>query len=262
MTDPSLPDSAASSHPPFFILGCVRSGTTMLRDLLRSVPGLCCPEETHFYRWSHPYGTRQFEHNYRQNVVLARHREIDEVSDDEMNELLDTARTRREFSDGYMDLFRARQGLAPDTRWFDKTPQNIYLVPMLAADYPDSRFVHIHRDPRNVVASLAVGAVMKVDNVVGAANYWRESEILARAFERAEPDRMLTVSYADLTADPITVVRRICRFVDIEQVPPEELGKVRHERNAYAEVLSDDDLALVADICGPLAADLGYNLNR
>ena len=62
---------------------------------------------------------------------------------------------------------------------------------------------------------------MKVDNVVGAANYWRESEVLAAAFERANPARMLTVSYAELTGDPVTVVRRICRFVDIDQVPPE-----------------------------------------
>lgn len=248
--------------PPFFILGCVRSGTTMLRDLLRSVPGLCCPEETHFYRWAHPFGTRQYEQNYRKNVVLARHREIDEITEDEMAELLDTTRTRREFSDRYMDLFRSRQGLPEDTRWFDKTPQNIYCASLLAADYPDSCFVHIHRDPRNVVASLAVGAVMKVDNVVGAANYWRESEVLALAFERANPERMLTVSYADLTGDPITVMRRICRFVDIDQVPPEELGQVRHERNAYAEVLDDEALGLVADICGPVAGELGYNLTR
>ncbi|MDH3707224.1 MAG: sulfotransferase [Acidimicrobiia bacterium] len=247
---------------PFFILGCVRSGTTMLRDLLRSVPGLCCPEETHFYRWAQPYGTRQYEQNYRRNQVLARHREIDGVTEDEMAELLDTARSRREFSDRYMDLFREKQGLAPDTRWFDKTPQNIYCVELLARDYAESRFVHIYRDPRNVVASLAVGKVMKVDNVVGAANYWRESEVLAAAFERAHPDRMLSVSYAELTGDPVTVVRRICRFVDIEQVPPEELGKVRHERNAYAEVLDPQALELVEDICGPIVRELGYSFDR
>ncbi|MGI9601488.1 MAG: sulfotransferase family protein [Acidimicrobiales bacterium] len=249
------------TQPPFFILGCVRSGTTMLRDLLRSVPGLCCPEETHFYRWAQPFGTRQFEHNYRKNAVLARHREIDEVTEDEMGELLEHSHTRRDFTDRYMALFREKQGLDPDTRWFDKTPQNIYCVSLLASDYPDARFVHIYRDPRNVVASLAVGKVMKVDNVVGAANYWRESEILAAAFERANPERMLTVSYADLTGDPVTVVRRICRFVDIEQVPPEELGRVRHERNAFADVLDPEALALVEEICGPISRELGYNFS-
>jgi len=247
--------------PPFFILGCVRSGTTMLRDLLRSVPGLCCPEETHFYRWAQPYGTRQFEQNYRKNAVLAHHREIDGVTEDEMGALLDTARTRREFTDQYMALFREKQGLSADTRWFDKTPQNVYCVSLLAVDYPDSRFVHITRDPRNVVASLAVGKVMKVDSVVGAANYWREAEILAAEFERANPLRMLTVSYRDLTNDPVTVVRRICRFVDIELVPAEELGKVRHERNAYVDVLDPDALALVEEICGPVARELGYNFS-
>ena len=43
---------AVPDGPPLFLVGCVRSGTTLTRDLLRRVPGVICPEETHFLRWS------------------------------------------------------------------------------------------------------------------------------------------------------------------------------------------------------------------
>ena len=43
---------------------------------------------------------------------------------------------------------------------------------------------------------------------------------------------------------------------------PEELGKVRHERNAYAEVLDPQALELVEEICGPVARELGYHFDR
>ena len=58
---PSQPSGAQRPVPaqqaPFFVLGCVRSGTTMLRDALRMHPHLACPEETHFFRWGEPFGS-------------------------------------------------------------------------------------------------------------------------------------------------------------------------------------------------------------
>src|SRR5688572_15305042 len=62
--------------PPFFVLGCVRSGTTMLRDALRMHPNLACPEETHFFRWGEPYGTEAMSRSLSNNAVLKKHREI------------------------------------------------------------------------------------------------------------------------------------------------------------------------------------------
>src|ERR1041384_5885979 len=39
---------APSSDSPIFIVGCPRSATSLLRDLLRSHPRLTFPEESHF----------------------------------------------------------------------------------------------------------------------------------------------------------------------------------------------------------------------
>ena len=54
----------------FFIVGCVRSGTTLLRNILREHPKLACPEETHFFRWSWPFRTQRFRfHNTKAKLL-------------------------------------------------------------------------------------------------------------------------------------------------------------------------------------------------
>ncbi|HNE26739.1 MAG TPA: sulfotransferase, partial [Pseudomonadales bacterium] len=62
-------------NTPFFILGCVRSGTTLLRDILRIHPRLESPEETHFFRWADPYASPRYERNYVGVKLFKNHRD-------------------------------------------------------------------------------------------------------------------------------------------------------------------------------------------
>ena len=78
-------------------------------------------------------------------------------------------------------MFLKGQNAPANARWFDKTPQNVFGLLLLGFDYPESRFVHVYRNPLNVVASLKVGKVMKLDDPVAASNYWRESVAIAES---------------------------------------------------------------------------------
>lgn len=245
---------------PFFIVGCPRSGTTMLRNLLRSVPGLYCPEETHFYRWGQPYRVPQFRGNYLNNKVLARHREIDGISDSQVEELFARAKSRREFTDGYLAMFLEGQGAPPNARWFDKTPQNVFGLLLLAFDYPQSKFVHIYRNPLNVVASLKVGKVMKLDDPVAASNYWRESVAIAESWRAANPQRMLSLGYEQLTGRPVDEVGALCNFVGITS--PAELSNVTSEANRFETVLDSAEIALVKSITDPVVEQFGYSFEK
>ena len=163
-----------SFESPFFIVGCVRSGTTMLRNLLRHHPNLACPEETHFYRIAEPFGTKAFLWWVTKNQTLVHHRKIDQVSESEFAELLARSTSRADLYGRYMTTFVKRHKPAA-RRWFDKTPQNVFGVAIAASEIPDARFVHIVRDPVNVVSSLRIGKVIKVDELEGACSYWNES---------------------------------------------------------------------------------------
>ena len=88
-----------TDNTPFFVLGCVRSGTTLLRDILKLHPRLESPEETHFFRWADPYGSPRYERNYVGVKLFKNHQEIDGVSESEFDASRLLARNRKDISE-------------------------------------------------------------------------------------------------------------------------------------------------------------------
>jgi hypothetical protein len=197
---------------PFFVLGCVRSGTTMLRDVLRLHPNLAAPEETHLFRWSEPFGTDGYIRGVTSNPVLKRHRTLDGITEEEFAAMLRQSNSRADLYARYMKLYIERRK-PHATRWFDKTPQNVYGAAMIASSVPHSRFVHIVRDPVNVVASLRIGKVMKIDRLLGAVNYWREAVDIIAVLKRASPRRVHELRYEDFVREPAHEIKRLLTFL-------------------------------------------------
>lgn len=107
-------------------------------------------------------------------------------------------------------------------RWVLKAPAHLFSLEALFATYPDATVIQTHRDPLEVVASLASlvaslhGAFSKgvrpeavgpqlTARWAGAMN----DAIAARGRLEAEGKRFLDVPYKDFVADPIAMVRRI-----------------------------------------------------
>ena len=127
-------------NTPFFILGCVRSGTTLLRDILRIHPRLESPEETHFFRWADPYASPRYERNYVGVKLFKNHRDLDGVGDFDFEFSRQMAKNRKDISDFYGKYFlQAKNNI--DGRWFDKTPQNVYRILLLGYMYPTAECI-------------------------------------------------------------------------------------------------------------------------
>lgn len=243
------PRSAAAADAPFFILGCVRSGTTMLRDILRLDPQLACPEETHFYRWAEPFLSPAFRHIMGANPTLKRHRAIDGVSEEEFERMLNQSHSRADLYRRYMARFIEVKKPGA-TRWFDKTPQNAYGAGMIAQEFPQAKFLHIVRDPVDVVASLRIGKVMKVEDMVAACAYWNEAAANLTTLTRAYQRRVLTIRYDQFTQNAMAGLEEVLAFLDLpfdkalfRSVQTQE---VRHEASG---VLSAEEMAMVRKLC-------------
>jgi len=244
-------------RPPFFIIGSVRSGTTLLRDILRLHPNLECPEETHFFRWCDPFGTMGYDAKYVRNPHLRKHREIDGFSDEEFSALFESARSRKELSDLYGQAFLKKQNNS-NGRWFDKTPQNIYGLLLMVSLYPESPFVHIVRNPLNVVASLEIGKVMKI-GTKGAINYWMESMAIIDAFKKALPNRLHELRYEDVLENTDKELAKLMAFLDEDAqalVLPDKM--IQPETNKYKTALSKEAIAAVKEQCAPFMLKYGY----
>lgn len=244
---------------PFFMVGSVRSGTTLLRDVLKSSPGLYCPEETHFYRWGHPFGSGGFRKNSVKSAVLQRHREIDGIDEASFAGMMQSSASRGDLQTQYAERFMSLKG--GDGRWFDKTPQNVYGLPLLAHDFPEARFVHIVRNPLNVAASLILGKVIKAPNVVSAANYWREAVAIFNTVRPVIENRVYELKYEDLTSDPAAEMSSLLDFLGVDADSlGYDLSKIHPERDQYRDILSDKDLKKIRQICGSWAEHYGYEL--
>lgn len=107
-------------------------------------------------------------------------------------------------------------------RWVLKAPAHLYGIEALFAVYPDAGVIFTHRNPLEVVPSMAsLHAALRStfsDTVepfaVGEEVTRRWAEGIRRALGArdrgcAPPERFLDVHYADLVRDPIDCVRRV-----------------------------------------------------
>jgi len=231
----------------------------MLRDVLRRHPRLDCPEETHFFRWSDPYRSPRFLNTYRTNKVILNQQRLDGISEEEFEALMAKASSRKELAEGYGRLFLEKVG-NPGGRWFDKTPQNVYGMLMISAMFPDAKFIHIYRNPLNVVASLFEGKVMAIDDMSGATSYWMESMFIIDEYKKLSPERVYEVAYERFTSDPQVEVAKMLAFLGEESALLELPSDVVHpERNKYRKILGDNEIKEVAARCEPFFSAYGYS---
>jgi hypothetical protein len=249
-----------TAEAPFFIVGCARSGTTMVRDVLRNDGDLLCPEETQYYRWGDPFGTNRFSNMVVKNPTIRKHRDIDGIDEATFAGILSEAVSRKSLLLRYMEEFKRVRSSA-HARWFDKSPQNIYGLPLMAHDFPESQFIHIVRNPLNVSASLLEGRVLAVPSAVAAANYWNEAVAIFNTLKPVIKDRCFELRYEDFTSRPLEEMAKLADFLGIKIDPLAARFKSIHpERDRYREVLTASDIRTIAGLCDKWARHYGYEL--
>lgn len=244
--------------PPFFVIGCVRSGTTLLRDVLREHPNLASPEETHFFRWSEAFGNKASLSAISGNATLKKHRAMDGITEAEFQEMLDKSVSRSDLCKKYMKLFISKNKPAAN-RWFDKTPQNVYGAAMIAAQFPHSKFVHIVRNPVDVISSLRIGKIVKVESLVGACNFWNEAAEIIYVLKKAYPSRVYEVKYEDFTNNLLVEVEKILAFVG-EDFNPDHFSRIvtKPSEHEHDKLFSQKEIDTITRLCSKWSKHYGF----
>lgn len=183
---------SAARPAPIFVVGCQRSGTTLLRLVLDSHPAIACGPETRFLESM----TRIVGEDWPR---LARY------GPDRSDWLAGIA----DWYGGIQDAYAQRRG---KLRWADKTPRYALIMDFLDQLFPDAQFIHVIRDPRDVVLShrTRFGYVAAVK----AVRKWPMYVATAQASgERLGPDRYLELRYEELIADSEKELRRVFDFL-------------------------------------------------
>jgi hypothetical protein len=217
-------------NPYLFVVGCPRSGTTLLQRMLDAHPDLAVINET---LWI----TREAERRKsvtREGFVTPelvsklfeyrRFRRLD-IPREAVERLLDSDApvSYPRFVSGIFDLYGRSRG---KRLVGDKSPGYVREMARLHRLWPEARFLHLLRDGRDIW--LSVSGWKKADRSVGQFATWPQDPVATTAlwWERSirlgrEAGTSLgaalyrEVRYEDLVEDPARVCRSLCAFLGL-----------------------------------------------
>ncbi|MGF1524208.1 MAG: sulfotransferase [Leptolyngbyaceae cyanobacterium] len=207
----------------FFIVGCPRSGTTLLQQMLDAHPEVAVAPETHFMRlfWNarDEYGDLTEDHNYQQllDKIIA----LPEFLEMELDaqEFLETAwHVKRTYAVIFQLLLEKFAHRRSAKIIGEKTPNHVLYMPAIQTLFPNARFIHIVRDPRSVVNSWRSVPWSK-GTVTGDAEMWRYYVSAAQRKPPSEKNQLFTLHYEKLVLEPERTLRSLCQFLDLEFEP-------------------------------------------
>jgi sulfotransferase family protein len=207
------------SSRPIFLVGCPRSGTTLLSTILHAHPNIGMPPETRFllpaYRGREQFGNLdepasrravgEFitgpETNFK-DLKLDRGRVIDAV-----------VAAPPTLGSAFATVWREFAHDRGATRWGEKRPAYWQDMDVILRLFPTAQVIHLVRDPRAVVASLqAVPWYHRASHDATALWVVVDSE-LRRLGRRLGPDSYHRLRYEDLLADPRQQLTALCDYL-------------------------------------------------
>jgi tetratricopeptide (TPR) repeat protein len=191
----------SASDMPIFIVGMLRSGTTLVEQILASHPLI--------------HGGGELEHFRRVAAELP-----ERLGGEAYPECLKSldAQTVETVSNGYIDGLSSSLG---DARHFtDKNPLNFEHLGLILLAFPKARVIHCRRDPMDLCLSIYFQHFAErhdfAYSFADIAEYHRQYVQLMEHWRGVFPDRILDVEYEGLVADLEGVGRGIFDFLKLE----------------------------------------------
>jgi Sulfotransferase family len=240
-----------------FNVGSRRSGTYWLQRIVTAHPDVAAvPSETHLFAGGIAPLFEGLQHSLRSS------RKVGEVYV-ERDAALDATRD-------LCDVIFAGAVEPGTSRIAERTPLHVFHLELIAAIYPDARFVHIIRDGRDVARSIA-SQRWGPEEIGEAAAEWRDAILAARGAGLSH-GVYREVRYEDLLTDPAPVVAGLYEWLGLEasnEVVAEAIGEAGIGANLGAapsgigaakwrEAYTPADLAAFDRVAGDVLRELGY----
>ena len=278
---------------PIFIVGCERSGTTLLRFMLVQSPVLHIPGESWFLAqlrdqqevygdFTQPYQRWFFIRDLQTNKATSQtfSFSIFKLTLEEAEAALAEAAPTN-YSGAASALFRACARKMGKQRWGDKTPRHVLHISWFAEAFPNAKFVHVIRDGRDVAISLL--KVGWVSSFLQAAHHWQERVGAGvTAGSALGKDQYYELHYEQLLMNPEKTLKNLCNWLELEYTPQmlqqhetatthisrdwhlhEMVAKPVDPSRAYAwkQKLSRREVADFESVAGDLLKKLGYEVS-
>jgi len=245
-----------------FIVGCPRSGTTLLRRVIGTAPDVYeIPDETAFFRSFYgKYGKpnkikwkkllKHFSRTYAFKTSKVSEKKLYRVLEQE--EDINYASFYKTFA-----LMSSKEKFLkfPPRIIIEKTPTHTHNVRLICKMFQNAKIIGIVRDPCSVVASnIKYGIVRlwylqsKRAKIIGGTWEWlRHYKELQKLKEELPNERLLLISFEDLVNRPKKTIEEINSFLNTDipiDILPFKLDKTRI--NMYKNYFTKSDIRIIA----------------
>ena len=218
------------SNPYVFLVGCPRSGTTLLQRMVNAHPEIAITPESHWIPrlYAKPWALTP-EGRIKKKLIrwLVAHPKFArlKISPEEMTKLAGNGQpvSYGELVSRIFDCYGLRQG---KPLVGDKTPDYVRSIETLHSLWPTARFVHVIRDGRDVALSMMEWpksrpkpgdfATWQEDRVSTAALWWELNVRLGRlAGKSLGQELYYEVRYESLVSCPAEECAALCAFLGV-----------------------------------------------
>jgi Flp pilus assembly protein TadD len=188
-------EGGSASMQPVFVVGMMRSGTTLAEQIIAS----------------HPAAKGAGELGFWANAMHAH--------EDEVRRGMLGGPTREKLAEEYL---RVLAGHSVDAlRIVDKAPVNCDHLGLIHTVFPNARIIYMRRDPIDTCLSCYFQQFLAIQNYTmdlsDLAHYYREHQRLMTHWRTVlPPGSILDVPYAELVADQEAWTRKILDFLGLE----------------------------------------------
>jgi hypothetical protein len=246
------------SRPDYiFILGMDRTGSTLIREILNCSDEIALAGEAQYFR-RRPHWSLLPDHGHR--GLFKKFADISK--DDGAKSFIDclfrdpeyfsdfwrfslNGFDREEFLSSFLKTNRSEQALLDLALTFhakgkrirgEKTPANIFFVPIIMKWFPNAKLIHTFRDPRAIYVSRRnkkeKGSMPRLNKMIRktgiifefyASNRvifdWQQTIRFHRRYQEAYPGKYYLLKYEELIRDPENAIHNLCTFLDVNFHP-------------------------------------------
>jgi hypothetical protein len=278
-------------NAPVFVIGCHRSGTNLIYDMLLSSGGFA------IYRGYLPlykkliprFGSMKSRAN-REKILATwlrskGFRRCGLDAEPLSSRLLNECRSGGDFIRTVMDSVAESQQLR---RWALYDPDNVMHVDEVKRDIPNAIFLHIIRDGRDIALSLKKMSGFaplpwdrgQTDSLVATALYWQWMIQQGRSRGSKFPADYIEIRYEDVVTSPRETLGKLGAFIDhdldYDRIQAAGLGRLSETNSSFREEggserikpvgrwkerLTHPDVAAIEATVGECLQENGYELS-
>lgn len=207
-----------------FVVGCPRSGTTLLQGMLASHPRMLSFPETHFFSMAYPRNRLKRLFTWPALTVQGvLENFVCEIGRPDLKREINIGLFDRDYEKSFIRILDRLTIEAGKDIWVEKTPRHLYFISEMQRRIPQAKFIHIVRNGIDVVASL-----YKASNEFPRRWGFRSRGLtIDQCIRRWNNDILITnqwigkphhfaVKYEELIDSSADVMRDICLFLSIE----------------------------------------------